>query len=271
VNRPLVPIVAAASLALAACGGGPPSAPAQPKAEADDAGYGAAPGVTAVQAVGGDILLTGVGAPKATIRLATPGGVALAGPVDAGGHWRLTTPAHAAAAIYGLSQSLAGRTVQSEGYLLITPEGRGVLLRAGVGALTIGGQPATGVTSFDVDRDGAAVVSGRGPAGGSVSAHVDGRKLGEGRIDSEGRFSLPLSGPAVSPGHHSLKVFGDSLDETLLIDASPAAPLTASPFRATPTLAGLRVDWMTPGGGVQTTLVPSLRPTSGEPAHRVLP
>lgn len=270
-NRPLVPIVAAASLVLAACGGGPASAPAQPKAEADDAGYGPAPAVTAIQAAGGNLVLTGTGTPKATVRLATPGGVALAGAVDASGHWRLTTPSHPAAAIYGLSQSLAGRTVQSEGYLLITPEERGVLLRAGVGALTIGDQPAVGVTSFDVDRDGAAVVSGKGPPGGSVSAHLDGRKLGEGRIDPDGRFSLPLSGPAVSPGHHYLKVFGDSLDETLAIDASPAAPLTEGPFRATQTPAGLRVDWMTPGGGVQTTLVPSSRAPSGEPAHRVLP
>jgi hypothetical protein len=271
VNRPLVPIVAAGCLALAACGAGPPSAPAQPKAEADDAGYGAAPAVTAIQAAGGTLQLTGTGAPKATVRLATPGGVALAGPVDTGGHWRLSTPAHATAAIYGLSQSLAGRTVQSEGYLLITPDGRGVLLRAGVGALTIGDQPQIGVTSFDVDRDGSAVVSGRGPAGGSVSAHVDGRKLGEGRIAEDGRFSIPLSGPAVSSGRHSLKIFGDSLDETLLIDASPAAPLTTGPFRATPTPAGLRVDWMTPGGGVQTTLVASPRPASGEPPHRVIP
>ena len=165
--------------------------------------------------------------------------------------------------------SAAGRW-QSEGYLLLTPDGRGVLLRSGAGALAIGAEPKAGLISFDVDRDGAAMVSGRGPAGGSVSARVDGRKLGESRIGADGRFSIALSGP-VSPGRHSLKVFGDALDVSLPIDASPAAPLTEGPFRATPTPAGLRVDWMTPGGGVQSTLVARQGPAPGEPPHRVLP
>lgn len=268
-DRTLFSIVAAASLILSGCGG-PSNAPAQAGRDAGDAGYGAPPTVTGVQPSGDRVLLTGAAAPKATVSLATPRGVAAEGAVDATGHWRLSAPALPTAAIYGLSQNLAGRTVQSEGYLLLTPDGRGFLLRSGAGALAIGPQPEVGLISFDVDRDGAAMVSGRGPAGGSVSARIDGRKLGESRIGPDGRFSIALSGP-VSPGRHGLKVFGDSLDVSLPIDASPAAPLTEGPFRATPTPAGLRVDWMTPGGGVQSTLVARQGPVPGEPPHRVLP
>ena len=268
-NRSLFPIVAAASLVLWGCGG-PSRAPAPAGRDAGDAGYGAPPIVTGVQPVAGRVMLVGTAAPKATVRLATPRGVAAEGPVDATGHWRLSAPILPAAAIYGLSQNVGGRTVQSEGYLLLTPDGRGLLLRSGAGALVIGAEPQVGLTSFDVDRDGAAMVSGRGLAGGSVSARIDGRKLGESRIGPDGHFSIALSGP-VSPGRHSLKVFGDSLDVSLPIDASPAAPLTEGPFRATPTPAGLRVDWMTPGGGVQSTLVARQGPAPGEPPHRVLP
>jgi hypothetical protein len=269
VSRPLFPIVAAASLALWGCGG-PSRAPTQAGRDAGDAGYGAPPMVTEVQAAGPRVLLIGTAAPKATVRLAAPRGVAAQGLADATGHWRLSAPALPTAAIYGLSQILDGRTVQSEGYLLITPDGRGMVLRSGAGALAVGPEPKVGLISFDVDRDGAAMVSGRGQPGGSVSARIDGRKLGESRIGADGRFSIALSGP-VSPGRHGLKVFGDSLDVSLPIDASPAAPLTEGPFRATSTPAGLRVDWMTPGGGVQSTLVARQGPAPGEPPHRVLP
>ena len=180
------------------------------------------------------------------------------------------TPASSEAAIYGLSQNVDGRTVQAQGYVLVTPDGQGVLLRAGAGARTLSRDPETGLTAFDVDRDGGAVVSGRGPAGASVSARIDGHKLGEGRVEEDGRFALPLTGP-VAPGSHSLKVFGDQVDASIVVDARPAAPLTSGPFRATPVPAGLRVDWMTPGGGVQTTLVIRQSAVDGGLASRDLP
>jgi hypothetical protein len=61
----------------------------------------------------------------------------------------------------------------------------------------------------------------------------------------------------LKPGGHSIKVFGDAVDAGLTVDTSPAPPLTGGPIRTQATSAGLRVDWMTPGGGVQTTLLPS--------------
>jgi hypothetical protein len=36
---------------------------------------------------------------------------------------------------------------------------------------------------------------------------------------------------------------------------APPAPLAQGPVRSQLTDAGLRVDWMTPGGGVQSTIL----------------
>jgi len=110
------------------------------------------------------------------------------------------------------------------------------------------------VSAFDVDREGGAVVSGFGPAGMKFSVWVDGNKLGEGRADPQGRFALPLTGP-VNAGHHSLKVFGEAIDAILNVDATPAASLASSPYRAVQYGPDLKVDWMTPGGGEQTTWI----------------
>ena len=41
----------------------------------------------------------------------------------------------------------------------------------------------------------------------------------------------------------------------MTIATSPAAPLVYGPVRADRTPMGWRIDWMTPGGGVQTTLL----------------
>jgi len=223
--------------------------------DAADAGYTSPPQITGVQPSGGRVAVTGKAAPGATVRLATPqGGItdAVAGPQ---GIWKLTTPMTPQGGLYALSQRAGGRVIQAEGYLLVTPRGDGALLRAGAGAIRLGPQvPAAGVTALDFDRAGAAVISGRGPAGGAISARLDGRKVGESRIDPQGRFAIALLAP-LEPGPHSLKVFGDSVDASLNVDASRAVPLTGGPIRATPTGAGLRVDWMTPGGGVQSTVL----------------
>lgn len=142
--------------------------------------------------------------------------------------------------------------LQASGYLLVTADGRGAVLRSGAGALVLAGPDPARVTALDIDRQGGAVVSGFGPAGTRVSARIDGDKLGEGKIDGEGRFVLALTGP-VAPGRHNLKIFGEATDLDLRIDAGRAEPLTAAPFRATPVGSDLRIDWMTPGGGEQTT------------------
>ncbi len=247
--------MALSALTLSACGGGVRDTGDAPKHEAADAGYAAPPEVTGVQPAAGRVTLSGRAAPGSMVRLASPQGSTTETPVDGQGGWRLAVPAAPQGGLYALSQRSGGRVIQAEGYLLVTPRGDGALLRAGAGAIKLGPQlPAAGVTALDFDRAGAAVISGRGPAGGAISARLDGKKVGESRIDAKGRFAIALQAP-LAPGTHSVKVFGDSVDASLNVDASRAAPLTGGPIRATQIGAGLRVDWMTPGGGVQSTVL----------------
>lgn len=247
--------------AVSGCGG--PTAKDQSVGKvgsADQHGL-APPRVTEVQLTSVGISIAGDAAPVASIRLASPDGRAIAALADQAGHWKVSVPVIAPAAIYGLSQKVEDRTLQAEGYLLVTPGGRGVLMRSGAGALVFDSASKAGLTALDSDREGAAVVSGRGAAGTSVSAYVDGRKVGQGRIDSTGRFELPLTGP-VAAGSHVVKVFGDGLNASLAVTLHAAAPLQHGPFRVTAAPGGLQIEWMTPGGGTQTTfLVTETLPT----------
>lgn len=256
--------VLCAALLLGACNDRPDQATAITPSTVADLGYVTPPSVTGVKRDGPKVSVEGRASPLARVRLANPGGEATETGADKAGQWRMSVAQADSAAIYGLSQRGGGRTLQAEGYVLITQEGQAVLLRAGVGALMIGDLTGVGVSAIDVDRDGGAVVSGRATAGGFVSARIDGRPVGEGKGDANGRFSLSLTGP-LAPGRHTLKVFGDGLNQVLSIDATPAAPLREGPFRAKPDRSGLRVDWMTPGGGVQTTLILSQAPGAAAP------
>ena len=164
---------------------------------------------------GESLQISGSAPGSSQVRLATPEGKALFAEADAKGGWRLATPRGSQPQIYGLSATGGGRTVQSEGYLLLTPDGEAALLRAGTGALRVGRTGKNDLDAVDFDREGGAVVSGR----------------------------------------RQIDVFGDATENPVEIEATPAAALSSGPFRAAAVAAGLRVDWMTPGGGVQSTIL----------------
>lgn len=254
VCAPLVAVLSGAGCLLAACGPQPaPSTAAASDTEAH-AAYLTPPAVTEITLVEGRMQISGTAAANARVRLATPTGETSLATANAAGLWRLSAPAQPQAALYGLSQSLSGQTVQAEGYVMVTPAGAGYLLRAGAGAVRLGRPVAQGITAVDFDREGAAVVSGRAPAGTSLSAWVDGRRAAEGRADQAGAFSLSLNAP-LRDGGHDVKVFGESIDSRISFSAAQAQPLVGGPFRVAPTPGGVRVDWITPGGGVQSTVV----------------
>lgn len=240
----------------AGCGEGAAPLAAAPKTPGaqPDPGYYVAPRVTDVRPEAGGLGLMGEAPANSKVRLATPEGQALFADASGKGVWSLQLPPSAQARIYGLSATIDDRTVQSEGYVLITPTGEPVLLRAGAGALRQGAG-ASGVDAVDFDREGGAVVSGRAPAGAALSIHIDGRKFGEGRAAQDGRYALALTQQPLTPGQHQIDVFGDATENPVMVDASPAAALSEGPFRASSVAAGLRIDWMTPGGGAQSTIL----------------
>ena len=252
----LPPLFAALSLALAGCGDAKsPAAPNAVPGAQPDAGYLVPPSVSKAEIGAEGLRISGLAPANARVRLATPEGKALFAEADGKGAWSLMLPAAPQARIFGLSATAGGRLVQSEGYLLSTPEGEVAMLRAGTGAQRIGRAGKNGVDAVDFDREGGAVVSGRAPAGAALSIHIDGRKLAEGRADAKGRYALPLTQQPLDAGRHQIDVFGDATENVVVVEATPAAPLSSGPFRTAAVAAGLRIDWMTPGGGVQSTIL----------------
>jgi hypothetical protein len=96
-------------------------------------------------------------------------------------------------------------------------------------------------------------VSGWAAAGTDVAIRLDGRSAGEARADPDGRFSFAI--PRVSGGPHRIEATGVGFIDEIALDSSPAAPLADRPLRSQLTGQGLRADWLTPGGGVQSTLL----------------
>lgn len=249
----LIIAAAVASCALAACS--QPAPQAAPKAQAKSAdAYLAPPRVTAAALAGDSVRLSGEAPAGARVRLASPAGQALFVGADANGRWTVVLPSVGTARILGISAEAGARIVQGQGYLLVTSAGQAALLRAGAGAVRLDRLPAVAIGAVDFDGEGGAVVSGQAPANANVSVRLDGIQTADGRADATGRFSISLPEP-VRAGQHALEVAGDGFAARASVAFSDAAPLTTGPFRSEAVGAGLRADWMTPGGGLQSTVI----------------
>lgn len=246
----MAPVVAL----LAACGGPPaPDAAATTAAAEADGGYLRTPALAGARVEGGALLLEGAAAPGARVTLADAGGAAQA-TADAAGRWRLTLPLPGAPRLLAVSAALEDRIARGPGDLFLTPDGRAAVLRAGGGAMTLAAGGPARVTAFDFDREGAAIVSGSAPAGAALSVRIDGRQAATGRAGADGRFSLTPSQP-IGRGTHRIEVVGDSFLAVAEVDATPETPAAGTAFQARALPQGMRVDWTTPGGGVQSTWI----------------
>ncbi len=221
-----------------------------------EAAYLPPPTLTAASPAGGGLLLRGSAQPHARVRLGSPTGEATFAQSDQNGAWSLTLPQSPTVRLYGLSMAVADRTVQSEGYVAILPSGQAVRLRAGAGAVPLTAAPSEHlrILAVDYDRDGGAVVSGRATPGASLVLRIDGVDA-QGRADAEGRFSIAATEP-LSEQPHQILVAGDGEDRITLRAVRGGPPL-AAPVRAEREGAGWRIEWMTPGGGAQTTVIPA--------------
>jgi hypothetical protein len=239
---------------LGGCGRKPPH-PADPaSSQAEDNGYAPSPSVQAVAPDGAGVKLSGVAAPEAEVRLATPAGETVLAKADAAGRWSLVLPPSSETRIFGLSATGGGRRVQAQGYVVVTATGAAAQLRSGAGALRLDARSGPGIDAIDFDQAGAAVVSGRGMPQSAVAVWLDGRQVAEGRTDAAGRYSLTLS-QALKPGAHGLEAAGPGFLSRAKAQVSRPAPLASGPMRSQLTNAGVRIDWLTPGGGLQSTLL----------------
>jgi hypothetical protein len=258
-GKPSVAFAVLAALVLSSGCNGEPLATAKDAAGAEDLGYLAPPMPDTVQAVGSGWALSGSAPPGSQVRLATPQGQALNAVADAHGRWTVALGPAADARIFGLSATTRGRQIQSEGYLLLTPSGQAAILRAGAGARRIDAGKAPGLRAIDFDGGGGVQISAAAPPGATLIVRLDNRQVAEGRTDVKGLYEvgLPTAGAQsrILPGAHDVQVFGDGIADSLGFQVTPAAPLADGPLRSQLTPAGLRVDWMTPGGGVQSTIL----------------
>ena len=209
---------------------------------------------------GGGLLLSGYATPGAKVRLATPAGEAMYATAGPQGRWTLALGPSTQARIYGLSAIAATRPAQAEGYVLVTPSGQAALLRAGAGALRVDGRPGAGLRAIDFDRGGGLQLSAAVPPGAVVILRLDGRQIAQGSAPTPtGRYAVSLPGPnepaPIRPGRHLIQAQGDGFADSVMVVVSPPAPLAQGPLSSQLTPAGLRVDWMTPGGGVQSTIL----------------
>jgi hypothetical protein len=239
---------------VAGCGKPPARAPNRPEARGATDDYAAPPAVAEVRPAANVVTVSGTAPAGVQVRLGAPGGAAQFAVADRQGRWRIVLPASPETRIFGLSQKAQGRQVQAQGYVVVGPQAHAALLRAGAGAVRLDPQKPPALGALDFDRDGAAVVSGTAAPGALVFVRLDGRQVAEGRSDAAGRYSVALPQP-IPQGAHAIEAAGEGFSDVAEVEVSPAAPLVAGPMRSQFTKGGLRVDWMTPGGGTQSTLL----------------
>jgi hypothetical protein len=189
------------------------------------------------------------------VRLTSPGAPAQFATADPSGLWRLTAPASADARLFGLSMSAQGRVVQAMGYLFVAP-GAIARLRVGGGTEVLtSGAHGLAALALDYDNKGAATVSGVAGSGEAVGLRADGVERGQAVADKAGRFVLSLSQPLAAGAHDFELVGGPSGDFRFSAGVSASPPIAGAPYAARREGAAWRVDWITPGGGEQTTLI----------------
>jgi hypothetical protein len=209
------------------------------------------------------IRLIGHAEPGARVRLASPSGQAVFANSGPDGVWRIDIASPSVPRLFGLAMIDGARPVQSEGYLAIAPKGVAAQLRAGAGALVLrerGSAPM--IDAVDYDSKGGTVVSGRASPRGVIDILVDGVRRAHGSVMANGQFSLALDEPLVFAEHRLEVVDGARRASARVILTAPTR-LAGVPYDSEMTPAGWRIDWVTPGGGVQSTLLISHEGASG--------
>ena len=109
--------------------------------------------------------------------------------------------------------------------------------------------------ALDYDAKGAATVSGFAAPAETVELRVDGVERGQAVADQAGRF-VALAHRAARRRRARLRP-GRRRRARARFSAAigPASPVSGAPYAARREGGGWRIDWITPGGGEQTTLI----------------
>jgi hypothetical protein len=247
------------TLALLAAGCSRPSAfPAGgAQAEAPDPGYRGPPRLRgSIKAADGAVSLSGQALPSSKVRMVSPAGARVETTADGSGAWSAAVGPVSEPTLYRLVEEEAnGRRVEAEGFVAVLPGAPVVaLLRAGAGAEVQDPAKVLKLLAVDYDSGGGVVVSGRARPSSPVRVLVDDQPALQGAADKDGRFSLTLPKP-LSPGARKLVVEAPEATVGAEIVLTPRAMPLDMPYVAASVPFGWRIDWTTPGGGSQTTLL----------------
>jgi len=202
----------------------------------------------------GRVQLFGSATPGAAVRLRSPSGAQQFATADARGVWRFLLAPSPQPRLLGLSMSDKGQIVQAVSFLFVSPDGVVARLKAGGGTQAAApAKPGLAALALDYDNQRAATLSGVCGPHETVTVRVDGVERSQVNADSSGRFVLPL--PLLTAGSHEFDLMGAAQEVhfSASVDA-PTAPSEAH-YAATRIGQGWRIDWRTPGGGGQTTLI----------------
>lgn len=245
--------LAGAGLALGGCGGAGDAGQADQAAEAE-AGYADPPQATAVLALpGGGVTIVGRAAPDARVRATTPSGDTHGATAGQDGVYRLDLPASDAGRLVSLSVGDADMSVAADGWLFIPPDRprSAAMLRPGAAARPLA-QDAGLIGAVDYDAAGGVAVAGFTAPETDVAAFVDGQPAGDARSDGAGFYSLRLD-RQIAAGTSRIAVRSGDASAQRTVRLVAATP--SQVFSAARQSDGWRIDWLTPGGGAQTTQI----------------
>ena len=239
---------------LAACKEKPKATEATSAMEA--AGYWLAPEITGVDQTGSNIfVVTGQTIPNARVRFSYSGNRAVGVTSDSKGRFRAELPSGPNGGLFDLSTEDRGRSMHADGRLFI-PAGapdKAVLMRPGSPSLALFNDLAA-VAVIDYDRAGALAIAGRVAPTTSIEVILNGEIRARTTSNDRGFYTAttqiepPVKAATdntlsvIAGGKESVRNFSDSL-------------ITVDGDRITRFEDGWRVDWVLPGGGMQTTLV----------------
>ncbi len=256
IRSALAALTALLLLTCAGCGAPKAAEGNRDQAEAHVADYLRPPVVlTARAGANGVFDIEGVAQPGARVRMTQAGAGAIGAQADDEGHWSVTAPASPSVRLFDLTMIVGARNVGGEGYLMLAPDGQAALLRASSATQVM--TPATRrprILSVDFDREGGAMIGGVAPAGTGMNIRVDRRPAGDVTADAQGRFTAAIR-DKLGSGSHLVDISGDAGGDQIVVNGSLAAPLGGSLFRAQRLDQAWRIDWMTPGGGLQSSVV----------------
>lgn len=239
---------------LVACGEKPKTTETTGAMEA--AGYWRAPEITGVDQVGSNIfVVTGQTIPNARVRFSYSGQRAVGVTSDSKGRFRAELPSSPEGGLFDLSTEDGGRSMHADGRLFIPAgaPGKAVLMRPGAPSVTLFNDFAV-VAVIDYDRAGALAIAGRVAPTTAIEVILNGEIRARTTSDDRGYYTAttqiepPLREETANTlsimagGKETIRNFNDSLSKT-------------ESDRITRFEDGWRVDWILPGGGMQTTLV----------------